>query len=349
MRIVVNDIAASKGGAMTVLQDFYNTVKEIDHENEWIFLLGDKYLEETENIKIITLPEIKSSTLKRLAFDLFTGKKFIEKLSPDVVFSMQNTVTFGLDIPQVIYMHQSIPFQDIKKFSFLKSTERKLAVVQHILGAIIRASIRRADKVIVQSEWIRDAVIEKCRVDKSKVVNILPPMKDISEYIDSSVFDKTSFFYPTANMIYKNNDVIYAASQILDKKEIEHTVTLTLPEAKSRGSVKCVGRLPYEEVLKTYNTSTLIFSSYIETVGFPMFEARAIGSIVLASDCPFSREVLKGYDKAFFFNPFDAEELAELMKKVISGEISKKDISTVSVEIYNSWKAVMNEVVSLSI
>ena len=42
MRIVVNDIAASKGGALTVLKDFYNCVRENDTENEWIFLLGDR-------------------------------------------------------------------------------------------------------------------------------------------------------------------------------------------------------------------------------------------------------------------------------------------------------------------
>ena len=76
MRIVVNDIAASKGGALTILKDFYNCVKENDTENEWIFLLGDNLLEETDNIKVITLPHIKSSWAKKLLFDRFTGKKF---------------------------------------------------------------------------------------------------------------------------------------------------------------------------------------------------------------------------------------------------------------------------------
>ena len=53
MRIVVNNIAASKGGAMTVLKDFYSCVCENDKQNEWIFLLNSKYFEETENVKII--------------------------------------------------------------------------------------------------------------------------------------------------------------------------------------------------------------------------------------------------------------------------------------------------------
>lgn len=347
MRIVVNDIAASKGGAMTVLQDFYNCVRENDTENEWIFLLGDRYLEETENIRVIALPEVKKSSAKRMLFDFIQGKKYISALKPDVVFSMQNTVTYGLKVPQIIYMHQSIPFQDIKKFSFFKRSERKIAVVQHLLGSVIRASVRRADKVIVQSEWIRDAVVQKCRVPADKVVNYMPPMKDVGAYKTQDVFEKTAFFYPTADMIYKNNSVLFAASAMLDTENIAHTVTLTLPKQQSRGSVECVGRLPYEEVLKRYNSSTLVFSSYIETVGFPMLEARAMGSIVLASDCPFSREVLRGYPNAYFFDPFKPEQLAELMKNVAVGNIAKKNVKEESDKTADTWKSVLAEVLRI--
>ena len=53
MRVVVNDIAASSGGVLTVLKDFYQYVKENDRENEWYFLVGDDYIEPTENIHII--------------------------------------------------------------------------------------------------------------------------------------------------------------------------------------------------------------------------------------------------------------------------------------------------------
>ena len=349
MRIVVNDIAASKGGAMTVLRDFYKCVRENDTENEWIFLLSDNYLEETENIKVITLPSVKSSRLKRLMFDRFTGRKYISALKPDIVFSMQNTIVYGLGkIPQVIYMHQSIPFQDIKNFSFFKSSERGTAIVQHIIGRSIRSSVRRAQKVIVQSEWIKEAVIKKCGIDREKIVNILPPLKDLSEFVENGAFDKTRFFYPTAPAVYKNNNAVFEASKKLDEKNIAHHIKLTLAPEKSRGSVECVGRMPFEDVLSEYNRGTLVFPSYIETVGLPMLEARAMGSIVLASDCPFSREVLKGYENAYFFNPFDASELAVLMQKVTSGEIERKNVHYGATKNNDTWKEVLKEVISVS-
>ena len=104
MRIIVNDIAASKGGAMTVLKDFYETVKLQNDDNEWIFLLGDNYLEETENIKVLTFKKEKASQIKRLCFDLFYGRKIINKLNPDVVLSFQNTICFGVKCKQVVYV-----------------------------------------------------------------------------------------------------------------------------------------------------------------------------------------------------------------------------------------------------
>ena len=65
MRIVVNDIAANSGGVLTVLKDFYQFVKENDKENEWIFLVCDDFIESTENVKVLKLPEIKNSYIKR--------------------------------------------------------------------------------------------------------------------------------------------------------------------------------------------------------------------------------------------------------------------------------------------
>lgn len=345
MRIVVNDIAASKGGALTILKDFYNCVRENDAENEWIFLLGDNILEETDNIKIITLPHIKNSRKKKLLFDFFTGKKFINNLHPDVVFSLQNTFTFGVKAPQIIYLHQSIPFQKVKKFSFLKGSERSLAVYQHLIGRVIKLSAKKCHKVIVQTRWMQEAVMKQCRLPEERVMRIAPTVADISAYNTDLPFDPNRFFYPTAPAIYKNNAAVYEACRILNEKNIHCDVTLTIPQEHSKGDVRCVGRLPYGEVIEQYAQSTLIFPSYIETFGFPMAEARKVGTIVLASDCPFSREVLEGYENAYFFDPFKPQELAALMERVITEGIVKKS----TVETYDSqdsWTVVMNALIT---
>lgn len=347
MRIVVNDIAASKGGAMSVLRDFYACVCERDHENEWIFLLSNRYFAETANVKILTLPEIKKSRLKKLWFDLVSGKTYIAALKPDVVLSLQNIITFGLKVPQVVYVHQSIPFQTVKRFSFLKKEERGLAVIQHLIGRIIKQSARKSDCIIVQTQWMKDAVCKMCHLPLDKVMTSVPPVP-MAKQLMPGALDPTAFFYPTAEAVYKNNDCIFQASRRLEEKGISHSVTLTLPPERTSGSVSCVGRMPYNAVIDHYRRMTLLFPSYIETFGYPLAEARAAGSVVLASDTPFSREVLANYENAYFFDPFKPEELALLMEKTVTGVIKRRSGRT-NTQPTGGWSEVMEQVLRIGV
>lgn len=349
MRIVVNDIAASYGGAMTILKGFYEYVCEYDKENEWIFLLGEKYFEETDNVKIIVRSDIKQSGVKKFFFDLFSGRKFIDALKPDVVFSLQNIITFGVKAPQCTYIHQSLPYTKMKKFSFFKSSERVSAVYQKLIGQLIHLSAKKADRVIVQSKWMKEAVIEKTGIKKEKIFNIMPDVEDLTPYIRKDEFDNKVFFYPTADNIYKNNDCIFNACRILEDEGItDFKVMLTLSSGEIENlpnKIECMGRLSREQLLSQYNKATLLFPSYVETVGLPMVEARQMNTIVLASNCPFSTEVLENYENAYYFDPFNPKELAMLMKKVIKGDIDRKPVSGVEkTDTNSSWQTIVEKV-----
>lgn len=342
MRVVINDIAASTSGAITILNGLYNYIISNDSDDEWIFLISSEHFQETEKVKTIILGKVKSNWLQRLKFDYVTGRKVINSLKPDVVLSLQNTIVFGVKAPQVVYMHQSIPFQNVKNFSFLKRDERLLAVYQHLIGLSIKKSLKKAHKVIVQTEWIRKAVIEKTGIINEKVHKVFPDIPAYSEYIKRNIFDNHKFFFPSGSEIYKNHKCIYDACYILIRNGItDFKVELTIKEKNDNECIVPLGKINFEDVLRKYNECTLLFPSYIETVGLPMAEARRIGALILASDCPFSHEVLDGYENAYFFNPFDPNELAELMKKVIDGEIKKKDIEETFDSGMNSWQEVI--------
>lgn len=342
MRIVVNDIAASKGGAMTILKQFYEFIKENDTENEWIFMLGEKCLEETENIKIEYFPDIKASRIKKLLFDCFIGKKTVKKYNPDVVVSLQNIITFGLKVPQIVYIHQSIPFQTVKRFSFLKGNERSIAIVQYIIGFLIKLSAKKADKVFVQTEWMREAVAKTTGIPKEKILTSFPDVQ-LFDAEEKEIFDSKRFFYPTGKAIYKNiNSIVSACNLLNDEGMDDFEVRLTLPEgAVNHKNIKCIDYVSREQLELEYHSSTLIFPSYIESLGLPLLEARSCKCVVLASDMPFSHECLKDYSNAYFFNPFKPEELAELMKQVILGEIIIKTDVINSFKKENGWEKVI--------
>lgn len=341
MRIVVNDIAASKGGALSILMDFYTYVAMNDKDNEWIFLLSDSYIKETENIKVILFDDVKKSWIKKLYFDFFKGRKIISKLKPEKVISLQNIITFGLKVPQVVYIHQSLPFQDIKKFSLLKSNERTFAIYQYFIGAIIKLSARKADKIIVQTKWMKGAVIKKAKIPETKIVNIIPNIDNLSRYKKENKFKPAQFIYPTSDSIYKNNDCIYKACNRLNEEGYANfVVRMTIDSVLTKNNIDFIGNVSREKVIEEYNSSTLIFPSYIETFGYPLEEAKQMGALILASDCNFSREILEGYENAYFFNPFDPKELAELMENILDNRIKRESVS-VKINNKNSWADVI--------
>jgi glycosyltransferase involved in cell wall biosynthesis len=322
MRIVVNDIAASVGGALTILESFHRYVRDFDQDNEWVFLLGSDLLDDSAHIRSVVLPDVKSSWLRRFVFDLISGRRLIAPLKPDVVFSLQNTYTYGLRCPQVVYVHQPLPFQQSKNFSLWRRQERPWAIYQHVIGAIIKQSIRRADHVFVQTEWMREAIREQVGIANDRVESVLPDLDDLSAYKFEGTLDAGAFFYPTASAPYKNNDCIFAACRFLrEQGVVDFKVTMTIEATSAEPNVIPIGRVPREQVLETLSRSTLIFPSLIETYGLPLAEARALGAVVLAADLPYAREVLDGYENAYYFDPASPNQLAGLMRTVITGTI----------------------------
>lgn len=352
MKIVVVDFAASSGGALTILNGFYDFIcSDNDAKNhEWIFLLSNKYLTETKNVKVIILDKQKR-WIRRLLFDFLTGRRILRKISPDIIFSMQNTFVYGMKCPQVIYMHQSIPFQKDKRFSLFKSDERLLFVYQYIIGWIIKKSIKRADLTVVQSEWIKEALLETTGLRNDKVLKIMPPIKNLSSFKFNTLFKNNSFFYPASYNLYKNHECIFKAIDILNTNGIVNLEVILTIENKmqlNNSIIKFRGEMEHIDVINQFNISTLLYPSYIETFGLPLLEARQMGCIILSADTAFAREVLDGYNNAYFFNPFHPNELAELMKRVITGiYIKKEEFGTKTFDSKSSWKMVFEHIINI--
>lgn len=57
-KILIVDLAASSGGAMTILEQYYNKAA-VDTGNEWFFLLSTPKFEDAKNIKISNFPWVK--------------------------------------------------------------------------------------------------------------------------------------------------------------------------------------------------------------------------------------------------------------------------------------------------
>ncbi len=367
MKIIVLDIAASKTGAVSILKDFAEYLRSHPDGNEWIFVIGVPGLVEEEgNIRVILKEDVKRSWPSRLKFEWFTGTRFLASLNADAVFSLENTLP-KTSLKSVLYVHQPLGYQRRKNFSFFKKEERHLAVYQHLISKLIDGSVRRAGKCIVQTEWMRQAVLEKCGVEPERVIKILPELPHFDgDNTGSAHWQRDRFFFPAGPILYKNHSLVVEAAILLNRRGIkDFQVTFTLSE-KEAGAALCgrtlktennivwAGTISREEVIRRYREETLVFPSYIETFGYPPAEARALGGNILASDLPFCREVLEGYAKAVYFDPFDAESLASLMEEVIKGRLfpqgdvpaDEKEEGPSREEGMSSWSRVVKEIVT---
>ncbi|EKA15884.1 glycosyltransferase [Enterococcus sp. GMD5E] len=337
MRIVVNDIAASEGGAMSVLKDFYEEVKEFGADHEWIFLLGDYYLEETPNIKVYVYPEIKKSWLKRLNFDFYFGKNIVNEFKPDIYLSLQNTATLGIRCQQVVYLHQPLPYQKEKRYSLLKKQEVKYAVYQKLIGRIINFLFKKTKaKIIVQSVWMKKSIEQKIsnqvKVIVPKINNDLMNMTSFSEekYKTQNV---KKFFYPASYYPYKNHEILFRAVEELLKDNINNfTVYLTLNKDLFKNgtipaNIKFLGNLDRKKVFELYAQSVLLFPSYIETFGLPLLEAKIVQSPIIVAQTEFSNEILSDYKNTLYFNKEDYHELKEKMKLFITNDFTVEKLA----------------------
>lgn len=328
MRIMVFDVPAESGGALTILKQYYDIAVE-DNRNEWIFVISTPNLSERKNVRVLKFPWIKKSWLHRLYFDIFVAHKLVKQYEVDEVLSLQNIIIPYTKVNQTLYLHQPLPF--IKK-KYRITENAKFWVYQNIISKMIYMSIKKADKVIVQTKWMMDAAIEKTRVKKDKFILEQPKLSNkVKQLYNPKDKFKKLFFYPASGFIYKNHEVIVNAAKILMQKGISNFRIIFTLDGNENNHIKkqkevvdknklpidYIGNIDIEKVYEYYSKAILIFPSYIETFGLPLLEAKMHHTPILASDCDFSHEILDDYDKVEFFDPFNCNVLSIKMENIL--------------------------------
>ena len=143
--------------------------------------------------------------------------------------------------------------------------------------------------------------------------------------------EKCIFFYPANFASFKNHKLISEACSVLTQRGIhDYEVVFTLQgnenqeviniynNGQSDGvDIKWIGIQPREKIFEWYSKSVLIFPSYIETVGLPIYEAMSVGCPLLLSNCEYAKYVAKNYDDARYYSYDDKVSLANYMEEEI--------------------------------
>lgn len=350
--ILVNATGTTTGGGLTILQQFLEGILLNDKQNTY-FVFCSTDVVNKYNVKNIHIVNniYKRKWIGRIWWDNYGIGNWIKQngITPDLILSLQNTgVRLGKRIKQIIYYHQSLPMYNYR-WSLIKKNERMLWLYKNIYPIFVKRHIYKNDIIVVQSAWMKTAFHKMLKIDLNSIIVIKPTLKiEIQERSEEKGEKSGAYyniFYPATNLIFKNHEVIYQALDIIahERKDIiknikfyitlDHNKELDYRIKELEPYIVFLGSVQFEKLLDMYlDMDLLVFPSYLETVGLPLVEAAYFGLPVLASDLPYAREAILGYEGACFVKYNDprlwAEEIINLYgnrKKYVGYKPCSKD------------------------
>lgn len=317
MNIFVNATGAEIGGLYTIVDQFLMEIRNHDIRKQYyVFVSNNKFdRHQSENVKIIKVDAKKWH--KRFIWDAYGMRKWVRAnfIYPDKIISLQNTpVKFNKKIPQLIYLHTSIPFVPYN-WNIRSKTERKMWFYKNIYPFFIKLFLNRNCEIIVQANWLQKAVSSFLEVPKERIHVIRPNVNisidEFKGYTIENSKKKKVYFYPAIDYIYKNHIALLQALELI--KEQDHRaykdIKLIFTVGKEswiykeacklgvEGCIEFIGQVDFKDVLRYYSSSDVIlFPSYIETFGLPLIEAAYFNKTIICADEEYAREVLATYN-----------------------------------------------------
>lgn len=337
MRILVYNPAALHGGSMRILNNFLNDITK-DLENRYFIVISKQALKKLEvqnssNVKFIPINRSYYSRYKWLYFDIF---KFITLYKIDVIISLENVCNIFLNrIPQFVYLHQSLQFASPKVLGIKLFIKAKM-----LNGFIIKQSCKHAKAVFVQTDWVKQALINNYRI-KSNNIFVVPPkvpkfiegdikfeiiqliriLKREKRYIGLCVTNASSYKkLDTLLRFVANNNKRNSlkVSMIFTISENQSSYASKMKELANNleisNDVFFVGELNMSTINYLYEESdALFYASAIETLGLPLIEAMSKDLRIFAPDLPYVKDVCRNYAFTYDFDNF--ESLLETFSK----------------------------------
>ena len=326
--IVVSAVNVRKGGTLTVLRDCLRYlggrgdlhVTALVHKKELCAFPGIDYIE---------IPWSAEGWLKRLWCEYVTMNR-ISRTLPDVDLwlSLHDTTPRVKAKRQAVYCHTSFPF--------MKPTLRdlrmdyKIPLFSLFTKYAYRWNVRKNQYLIVQQEWMRQALAALVSFPASRII-IAPPSFE-HPGITAVPSNPPMFLYVGTPDCHKNFETVCQASEMLEKRmgKGRFCVVFTISGHENRyaqwlrrrwchvDSIQFRGYLSREELAQAYGkASCLVFPSRIETWGLPISEFLPTGKPMILADIPYAHGTAAGASKVAYFPVRDSERLALLMQEVM--------------------------------
>lgn len=329
--VVISAVNLVEGGTLKVLKDCVEVAAATLTDWRIVVLAHRRELITTAGVEVVELPHIKPNWWRRLWAEWHQFNALSASYRTDLWISLHDITPRVQARRQVVYCHNPAPFWQPTWRDAWYGPDYWLFA--RFYGLMYRAFIRRNHAVIVQQAWLRDAF--RRRWNAPNVIVARPempggqgPAAPLRQPGQTPVF-----LYPALPRCFKNFEVIGEALQRLETDpRWTGQVRWTLSGTENRyarwlkrrfghlKSLQWLGLQTREQMQQQYGeTQCLIFPSRLETWGLPITEAKQQGLAILAADLPYAYETVGDCEAVDFFDPLDADALAQRMLAFAQG------------------------------
>ena len=261
--------------------------------------------------------------------------------------------SFGLlhcPCPQVMICAQPLYFSDryYREYARLRPALRLEELGRR---ALLKASARRADRILTQTEAMRSQIVAQLGVPTSRI-SVIPHGVHESFFQDDGrptghatplaatpfpnktdgvVASKRRVLYVSIHQVHKDFDTLVRAAAIVrahgrgdveftftgapDDTEFSRATASLVRELGLEETVHFVGLVPNDQIHDLYASADIFaFPSWAETFGIPLVEAMNCDVPVITSNVTSLPEIAG--DAALLVNPNDVDSIAEAMQMV---------------------------------
>jgi glycosyltransferase involved in cell wall biosynthesis len=263
-------------------------------------------------------------------------------------------VPFFSPKPVVVTIHDVIPHVFPQKYlnNILERIYYEVA---------IRISIKRSEKIITISEFSKQELIKYYGVNPEKItITLLAYNRAFRKIHD------TALLKPVREKYNLHEKYLLAIGGSEYRKNMQRLINVyqkhfsgayklvviggkwrdvDLPgKYASDKNIRFLTNIPEEDLIAIYNMAEVfVFPSFYEGFGIPVLEGMACGVPVVTSNVSSMPEV--GGDAAIYFDPYNEEDMAEKISRVLDDETLRKTMIAKGLEKVKeySWKKCAEE------
>ncbi|MFI8418287.1 glycosyltransferase family 4 protein [Serratia sp. NPDC078593] len=234
----------------------------------------------------------------------------------------------------IFYKNKIVTHHDITYKRYPQSFSKKFRLFYNLFTPFMLKGSRH---LITVSNFSKSEICQVYKYPQDKISIVYNAVSDLfKEHANSDIKSERYLLAVSSPNFHKNfHGMIKAYAQLnhpdLTLKIIGKASGVFLPqmfESQVLGNdkVQFLGRVDDRELIELYsNALAFVFPSFYEGFGIPPLEAQACGCPVISSNAASMPEVLA--DSVLYFKPDNDDEIAEAMKKVISDEELRNELS----------------------